>query len=204
MRQEFMYHCLVVIEKERLAEMDFSPFNRPIENVIPSEAYLLRPFVDLKGQRNGYRFSGKSNDLWRSFLNANVKKFCPEITGNKCQSENAIANALFKGQCRVDSMKFKTSIGKFKYFLSFKMPDSSRNKLLNMFLENDLIERYFPTGKNVMHSISQRFAGCQANYVKVGFDTHESTFHAKFASRTNSNKHRFLINTEKGKISVNL
>lgn len=68
-----------------------------------------------------------------------------------------------------------------------------------MFLENDLIERYFPTGNNLMHAITKRFKGCEANYVKVGLDTHETAFHSKFADRTNSNKHRFLMNTEIGK-----
>lgn len=67
-----------------------------------------------------------------------------------------------------------------------------------MFLESDLIQRYFPTGKKEMHAITQRFKGCQANYVKVGLDAHETTFHSRFASQMNSNKHRFLINMEEG------
>lgn len=96
--------------------MDSSQFDIPIKDVLPSEAYLLRPFVNLKGQRNGYRFNGQRNDLWRSFLNANVKQFGTEITGNKCQSENAVANAFFKGLCKVDALVYKAPIGMYKYF----------------------------------------------------------------------------------------
>lgn len=103
-----------------LAEMNSPQFIMRLEDVLPSDAYLVRPYVNLKGQRNGYRFSGNRNDLWRAFLNAKVKKFVPEITGNKCQSENAVSNALFKGLCRVDAFKYKTSIGKCEYFFLCK------------------------------------------------------------------------------------
>lgn len=94
----------------------------PLQEIFNStEEFLIRPFVYLKGQRNGYKFNGIRNNRWRAFMNANVKKFNKDHTGNRSQSENAIANAFYYGKCRVDSWELKQPIGKYKFRKSKQM-----------------------------------------------------------------------------------
>lgn len=51
-------------------------------NVLPSrKGYLLRPFVDLSGQRDGYQCLKGFKGTWRTFLTTYKKSFTLENTG---------------------------------------------------------------------------------------------------------------------------
>lgn len=43
--------------------------------------FLIRPFVRLIGQRDGYRWNATWKGLWLDFLNSNRKKFGCDETG---------------------------------------------------------------------------------------------------------------------------
>lgn len=49
---------------------------------IPSTSgYMIRPFVELCGQRNGYQWEDRQKGFWREFLDSHIKNFTLEITG---------------------------------------------------------------------------------------------------------------------------
>lgn len=54
-----------------------------IKNIVPSEkGYVIRPFVDLKGQRApGYMWAIGVRGFWRSFLKCNKQHFALHNTG---------------------------------------------------------------------------------------------------------------------------
>lgn len=53
-----------------------------MEQILKSETgFLIRPFVRLTGQRDGYKWQRNSNGLWIGFLRSNQKKYGPQITG---------------------------------------------------------------------------------------------------------------------------
>lgn len=54
----------------------------PIQEALElAEEYVIRPFVGLKGLRNGYNFNRNNPGYWRLLMDANVKNFTKEITG---------------------------------------------------------------------------------------------------------------------------
>lgn len=54
----------------------------PLQDALDSsEGFVIRPFVDLKGQRKGYQFDAKIKGRWTLFMNAGIKNFNKEITG---------------------------------------------------------------------------------------------------------------------------
>jgi hypothetical protein len=53
-----------------------------MNQLIKSEkGFLIRPFVPLTGQRNGYRWNFEVKGLWLDFMHANRKKFGTDVTG---------------------------------------------------------------------------------------------------------------------------
>lgn len=62
--------------------MEQIQMNTPLQDVLDSsEGFIIRPFVNLKGQRKGYQFDKKTKGRWTLFMDAGVKNFTNEITG---------------------------------------------------------------------------------------------------------------------------
>lgn len=76
-------NCSFSIIEERTNLSDFEKMEKEhIQFIIPSSnGYLLRPYVKLKGQKNGYCLSKNSKGLWRKFLNCQKKNFTLKNTG---------------------------------------------------------------------------------------------------------------------------
>lgn len=53
-----------------------------LQDVLPSpEGYLIRPYVELDGQREGYMWTERGKGLWRALLDSNKKHFTFDNTG---------------------------------------------------------------------------------------------------------------------------
>lgn len=53
-----------------------------LRTVLPSrEGYLIRPYVDLTGLRDGYFWANGEKGYWRGFLEARKKHFTLQNTG---------------------------------------------------------------------------------------------------------------------------
>lgn len=63
-------------------QTELSANRNSLSNVMPSpKGYLLRPFVELSGQRDGYMWFKGFKGTWRSFLTTYKKAFTLENTG---------------------------------------------------------------------------------------------------------------------------
>lgn len=57
---------------------------KPIAEVIPSDVgYIIRPSTNLRGQRNGFKWSPTESGLLRTFLAMHVKILKTKDTGRK-------------------------------------------------------------------------------------------------------------------------
>lgn len=55
----------------------------PIQKALPSRfGYLLRPYIHLHGQVNGYQWEQGRRGLWREFLLTQCKNYTLQCTGN--------------------------------------------------------------------------------------------------------------------------
>lgn len=53
-----------------------------LKNILPSpKGYIIRPYVNLEGQRDGYRWIKGQRGYWRSFLTHLKKKYTLADTG---------------------------------------------------------------------------------------------------------------------------
>lgn len=53
-----------------------------LKDVMPTEAgYLIRPYLKLRGQKNGYKWKPNCNGHWGLFMENLIKDYTISITG---------------------------------------------------------------------------------------------------------------------------
>lgn len=127
------------------------------EELSSKAGYLIRPYIQMNGQKNGYYWANSKRGFWRTFISMNKVNFTFKETGkilfrtiyiflmpfdsligrkNKHNLEKYIADAFYRGSYKTfDNPRDCNAIGKYFYFkLPLHTVLSLSQNIVNLFL----------------------------------------------------------------------